>query len=112
MSLTFEEKKKVVSKIGRIRSRGDFFAGLSKRVSGVASVEIAELLGGYEALQFARKAVFRDIVSEGDNLAVISLLNDKADGLVNGGVIISDILSLARSCRSCLFSFVIKGYGV
>lgn len=32
-------------------SRGEFFAGLSKRVGGVTYLEIAELLKGYEALQ-------------------------------------------------------------
>lgn len=70
------------------------------------NVEVAELKAGFEALRFAIEAGFWDVQLEGDNLSMVSALWNKSENLINGGVIVSDILSLAQSCYVCAFSFV------
>lgn len=57
----------------------------------------------FKALRFAINTGFRDIILEGDNLAVYSALKDNADELVNGGVIICDIISLPKLVSHVLF---------
>ena len=37
---------------------------------------------------------------------MVSALQNKSENLINGGVIVSDILSLAQSCYVCSFPFV------
>lgn len=44
---------------------------------------------------FTIEAGFRNVQLKGDNLSVVLALRNKSENLINGGVIISDILSLA-----------------
>lgn len=78
-------------------SRGEFFAGLNKHCNYIKSVEIAELHTRFEAIRFALKADFWDIEPERDNLTVCTTLEKEETNLVNGGVIVLDILYLAQS---------------
>ena len=59
---------------------------------------MAEFVVVCEALAFAIDARFREVILEGDNLAVISAIQVGEDGVSFGGVCVADIGRLRLPC--------------
>ncbi|KAL5758198.1 hypothetical protein ACOSP7_020809 [Xanthoceras sorbifolium] len=86
-------------------SNGDFIAGLSRKLVGSVSIEIAEASAILNGLHLAIKSSFSCIQVESDALNVINYLIRHYPPKSEVGIIIIDILSLCdRACVS--FSFV------
>ena len=85
---------------------GEIYAALRKRCMNVLSVEVAELVAGFEAVTFAFEAKFMNLVLEGDTLAVIHTIRSKEDGLSSEGALVADIHRMGAYYSSVSVSFV------
>ncbi|KAL5778263.1 hypothetical protein ACOSP7_011189 [Xanthoceras sorbifolium] len=86
-------------------SNGDFMAGLSRKLVGSVSIEIAEAFAILNGLHLTIESGFSRIQVESDALNVINYLIRRCPPKSKVGLIIIDILSLYdRACVS--FSFV------
>ena len=57
-------------------------------------------------MQFALDDGFRDVILEGDKLAVMNAIRSNEDGLVSSGAIVANIVRMSLSCNKVRFSFV------
>ncbi|XP_050241407.1 uncharacterized protein LOC126690344 [Quercus robur] len=100
-----------VSGVGVIirNCKGEVMAAMTAKGPPVGGSEEAEILACRRALEFAIDAGFTDLIVEGDNAAVMSLLSSSGADLSRLGHIILDIQCLANGIRWVCFSHVKRG---
>ncbi|KAL5756472.1 hypothetical protein ACOSQ2_021218 [Xanthoceras sorbifolium] len=86
-------------------SQGLFMAGLSQKLVGSVSIEVAEAAAILNGLHLAIHLRFSRLLVESDALNIVNYINHRDPPLSEVGLIISDILSLCSNAFVA-FSFV------
>lgn len=59
--------------------------------------EVVEMVVAFEAIKFASKAGFRDVIIEGDNIFVINAICSNEESLASCGATVANIVRMSRS---------------
>ena len=85
---------------------GEVMAALSVRGGAMADSEEAEALACWKVMEFAIDARFSELIVEGDNAMVISVVSSLSPNWSHLGVIYDDIGCLAVGLRHVVFNCI------
>ncbi|XP_021737038.1 uncharacterized protein LOC110703566 [Chenopodium quinoa] len=85
---------------------GTAVVAFCSKENGKVDVAVGEVIGMRSSLKIAMEAGFRNFILETDNIKLFHHLKKGSISPCSFGNLVRDILMLARSCQSCVFSFV------